>query len=95
MLILTFAALRVCSIVYNNEQRHDTNILLDTLKNEFIVSITDTSGNILEVNDAFCDVSQYSAEELIGSNHRIYRLHVSINLRLQVYLDRILQPINA
>ncbi|MDT0595801.1 PAS domain-containing protein [Glaciecola petra] len=61
----------VQDITAQKARHHDDNILLDTLKNEFIVSITDTSGNILEVNDAFCDISQYSSEELIGSNHRI------------------------
>lgn len=36
-----------------------------------IVSITDTEGNILHVNDLFCEVSKYSRKELIGKNHKI------------------------
>lgn len=36
-----------------------------------LVSITDLRGTILEVNEMFCSVSGYSAEELIGSNHNI------------------------
>ena len=36
-----------------------------------IMSITDMTGRIIEVNDNFCRVSGYSREELIGKNHRI------------------------
>ena len=36
-----------------------------------IVSITDIRGNILYANNKFLEISKYSAEELIGQNHRI------------------------
>lgn len=36
-----------------------------------LCSITDTEGKIIYVNKIFCDVSQYSAAELLGQNHSI------------------------
>ena len=49
----------------------DANTLLGTFEMHSIVSIADRNGNITEVNEAFCDISGYGREELLGQNHRI------------------------
>ncbi|MBC3875229.1 PAS domain-containing protein [Undibacterium flavidum] len=49
----------------------DNDALLSTLNMHAIVSVTDASGSIIDVNEAFCRISAYPRESLIGQNHRI------------------------
>jgi PAS domain S-box-containing protein len=46
---------------------------LNALHNAAIVSETDLQGNIIFANDRFCELSKYSWDELVGSNHRILK----------------------
>ncbi len=46
-----------------------------------ITSTTDLRGRITDVSQAFCDISGYSKEELIGASHRIVR-HPDMDSRL-------------
>ncbi len=45
--------------------------LRQTLNQHAIVSVADGSGRIVDMNDAFCEISGYSREELVGQDHRI------------------------
>jgi len=42
-------------------------------KKKFIVSKTDTQGNILFINKNFCEISGYTEHELIGAPHNVSR----------------------
>ena len=44
---------------------------LQAIGQHALVSVTDSNGVIIEVNDKFVEVSGYSREELLGQNHRI------------------------
>ena len=43
------------------------------INNHSMVAVTDIEDNIIFANKKFCDISQYSEQELIGKNHRILK----------------------
>ncbi|MBU8878028.1 PAS domain S-box protein [Bacillus sp. FJAT-29790] len=58
----------------NKQQSYQLNELVDlkfALDASTIVAFTNKKGIITYVNEKFCEVSKYSAEELIGKDHRI------------------------
>ncbi|PLY11030.1 MAG: hypothetical protein C0626_00195 [Arcobacter sp.] len=46
---------------------------LHVVDENVLTSSTDIDGTIVSVSQAFCDISGYTKEELIGNNHRIIR----------------------
>lgn len=60
----------------SNELKESTAILKDykrAVDESSIVSKTDARGIIKYVNDAFCDISGFSRDELVGKSHNIIR----------------------
>jgi PAS domain S-box-containing protein len=49
----------------------DSDALLDTMNLHAIISTADRTGTITDVNDAFCTISGYTREELVGQKHSI------------------------
>jgi PAS domain S-box-containing protein len=71
----------VCNFIEITDKREADKALQKTVNELYayqyaldesaIVAITDQKGIIKHVNDNFCKISKYSAEELIGHDHRI------------------------
>ncbi len=53
------------------EALRETEALMDTINAHAIVSEATPDGRIVRVNEAFCRISGYRADELIGQDHRI------------------------
>lgn len=49
----------------------EVEALRHTVNEQFIVSVTDPTGRIIEVNEQFCRISGYSREELLGQDHKM------------------------
>lgn len=54
-----------------NAALREASVLMQTIDTHAIVSEAGPDGRILRANDAFCRISGYSREELLGQDHRI------------------------
>jgi PAS domain S-box-containing protein len=70
-LILSDITEKVKLLKINSEQEAELRNLYQVLNSSSIVALTDIFGNITYVSDKFCQMSQYSREELIGKNPSI------------------------
>jgi len=50
---------------------HHSRMLMATLDEHALVSITDAKGRITHANASFCRISQLTLEELVGRDHRV------------------------
>ncbi len=55
----------------HNQGQFYTNLYRQFIDESFIFSMTDLRGRITYVNETFCNISGYSAMELLGKDHRI------------------------
>ena len=67
-----------------NERTKTLNEYKKAVDSSAIVSKTNSAGKITYVNDEFINISQFSEEELIGSNHNIIR---DPNMKDEVFVD--------
>ncbi len=67
------ATLLYSAAIFNEHSKNQVEELRFALDEHAIVSIADVKGDITYANDKFCEISKYSHEELIGSNHNIIK----------------------
>jgi PAS domain S-box-containing protein len=54
-----------------DEAVHELSELKNAIDKHMLLSVTDAKGRIIEANDAFCKLSGYTREELLGQDHRL------------------------
>jgi PAS domain S-box-containing protein len=50
---------------------HENDALLSTLREHTMLAVSKPNGEFIEVNDAFCQRSGFTREELLGRDHRV------------------------
>lgn len=54
------------------EKKNDLEGIMQAFDTLFLITITNSTGDIIFANDKFCETSKFNRTELIGKNHRIH-----------------------
>lgn len=75
MTILDNNLFRVLSVYTQKLREHKKNLRIHNriIEEHVVLTITDIEGKITHVTDAFCDLSGYTKEELLGKSHALIR----------------------
>lgn len=76
--ILEKVSITIANYLYKSRQNDDSLRYVELVDKNVLTSSTDLSGVITYASEAFCRLSQYPKEELVGSNHNIIR-HPDMN----------------
>jgi len=63
----------MASYIFKAQKDNESLQYLKVITKNILISKTDLNGDIIDVTDEFCRLSEYSKEELIGQNHRIIK----------------------
>lgn len=64
---------KVMNIFLNLKQIQEIKAFNNLIDKNIITSSTNIKGNIVSVSEAFCEISGYTKEELLGQNHNILK----------------------
>lgn len=64
---------KVMNIFLNLKQIQEIKTFNNLIDKNIITSSTNIKGNIVSVSEAFCEISGYTKEELLGKNHNILK----------------------
>lgn len=63
----------ITDVSESQKVKKELDARLSIINDNVLISITDEKGIIIDVSDAYCKLTKYTKEELLGKNHNIFR----------------------